>query len=181
MIFTATVSSRWRVYVAIVFCALVLLLRVDANDTAALYLRALQEFCDKTLLPNTETDGDEVVSVNKSLKAAWRDVNVQALNATINAEVARLHLKLPSGASNNSVWKRAGFTRKRSTVDFLHRAHRFCDSTVMVQSVDGAGTSGFCRRIGFVHIPKTVSSGTMYDDTCMRGSNSKGMNATSDR
>lgn len=140
---------------------------------------SLEKFCGRTLLPHVSQRGDSLLRVSAKLKAVLPSQHtISDLNKTLLAEARRLGITITPPVwplrsshsapppSNNvqkrvppKVWTQGGI-KDRDTITFLERALGFCRRASLATEPlpSGGEHHQFCRRVGFVHIPKTVCS-----------------------
>ena len=118
-------------------------------------LSQLEKFCTGVILPQIRSLGDYVVSVSPRLSRSLRVQNIADLNCTLQHEYSRLGFKMPC-STPHAVWDDVGNFSDR-TKEFLDVSWAFCRSAALATDVhDGKTRHTFCRRVGFVHIPKSV-------------------------
>eukprot|EP00750_Incisomonas_marina_P014485 INCI17672.4.p1 GENE.INCI17672.4~~INCI17672.4.p1 ORF type:complete len:364 (+),score=34.15 INCI17672.4:356-1447(+) len=153
-------------------------LRAGRSDASQQSLVSLEKFCARTLLPHVSHRGDSLLRVSANLKAVLpNQLTIDELNKTLLAEARQLGITInpPGWSSSRSdttlqhsdanaaqkiltrVWTQAGIV-DRDTIAFLERALGFCRSASLATErlPSGFEHHRFCRRVGFVHIPKTV-------------------------
>eukprot|EP00750_Incisomonas_marina_P014483 INCI17672.2.p1 GENE.INCI17672.2~~INCI17672.2.p1 ORF type:complete len:527 (+),score=64.37 INCI17672.2:356-1936(+) len=159
-------------------------LRAGRSDASQQSLVSLEKFCARTLLPHVSHRGDSLLRVSANLKAVLpNQLTIDELNKTLLAEARQLGITInpPGWSSSRSdttlqhsdanaaqkiltrVWTQAGIV-DRDTIAFLERALGFCRSASLATErlPSGFEHHRFCRRVGFVHIPKTGGSSIMH-------------------